>query len=457
MQVVIPAAIGVGVAAWMYRRRMSPKSGSTGGTHSDGSAEVKVLSPKSEEEVEPQARQRPWTLDLGLWTKTLAIFAAGVAITIGPWLLKNVAFTGNPVFPLAYNIFGGRDWTPELNAKFVPAHSPKDHHPLDLGVKFVDVMADNDWSSPLAFGLAPLAFFVARGRRITIALSLVVVYLVVTYWAFTHRIDRFWVPLLPVVALLAGVGATVSTSRVWKCGAGFLIALAVWFNFGIVAGTGYCGYNAMLSDRAAARRTAQNAADSFVEYLNETLPPGSKVLAVGDSQMFGARFPVVYNTVFNPSIFKDWLAGAAAPGTKDDDLPLKPKKQILDKLHAEGITHIYVDWDWIRRYREPGNYSFTDFVRPKRFEELEREGVVGPPVSLGSMSLEGMNERQADAFEASLPFKRQTIDGRTVLFTGRFGTLTDQEAATLKELGPSLMTKSDNRDVLINAQVFPVK
>ena len=437
MQVVIPAAIGIGVATWICRRANSSKL---------------------EEDEPPVLSKRPWTLDLGFWTKSLAIFAAGVTITVGPWLLKNVAFTGNPVYPLGYNIFGGRDWTPELNARFVPAHSPKDHHPLDLGVKFVDVMADNDWSSPLVFGLAPLALLVVRGRRISIALSLLVVYLIVTYWAFTHRIDRFWVPLLPVAALLAGVGATVSASRVWQCGAGFLIALAVWFNFGIVAGTpGFCGYNALLTDRTAARRTAQNVADSFVEYLNETLPPGSKVLAVGDSQMFGARFPVVYNTVFNPSIFKEWLAGPAPPGTKDDDLPIKPPKQILDKLHAEGITHIYVDWDWIRRYREPGNYTFTDFVRPLRFQCLVRDGVLGTPVSLGSMSTEGMNDREKDAYEASLPFQRQTNDGRTILFTGRFGTLSDQEAATLKELGPSLMNKSDNRDVLINAQVFPVK
>jgi Dolichyl-phosphate-mannose-protein mannosyltransferase len=438
MQLVIPAAIGLGVALLL-----SPRS--------------KVQGPKLEE-AESQASKGPWTSNLGFWTKSLAIFAAGVAITIGPWLLKNVAFTGNPVYPLGYNVFGGRDWTPELNAKFVPAHSPKDHHPLDLGVKFVDVMADNDWSSPLVFALAPLALFVVRGRRISIALSFLVVYFIVTYWAFTHRIDRFWVPLLPVAALLAGVGATVSASRVWKLGAGFLIALAVCFNFGMVAGTpGFCGYNAMLTDRTAARLSAQNAADSFVEYLNEKLPPGSKVLAVGDSQMFGARFPVVYNTVFNPSIFKEWLAGAAPSGTKDDDLPLKPPKQILDKLHAEGITHIYIDWDWIRRYREPGNYTFTDFVRPVRFQCLVRDGVLGTPVSLGSMSTEGMSDREKDAYEASLPFQRQTNDGRTVLFTGRFGTLSDQEAATLKELGPSLMNKSDNRDVLINAQVFPVK
>ena len=68
---------------------------------------------------------------------------------------------------------------------------------------------------------------------------------------------------------------------------------------------------------------------------------------------------------------------------------LKPPAEILATLHAEGITHVYVDWDWIRRYREPGNYGFTDFVRPSRFKELVRDGVLDPPTSLGRMSRAG--------------------------------------------------------------------
>ena len=51
-------------------------------------------------------------------------------------------------------------------------------------------------------------------------------------------------------------------------------------------------------------------------YMNETLPKGSKVLCVGDQEVFDARFPVVYNTVFNPSIFEQSVAVAAPPGTR---------------------------------------------------------------------------------------------------------------------------------------------
>jgi hypothetical protein len=448
MQVVIPAAIGLAVAAWIYRPSIRPAS--------------KDQSPKSEE-AEPQTSSKgSWTLDLGLWTKTVAIFAAGLAITVGPWLLKNVVFTGNPVYPLAYNIFGGRDWNPELNANFIRAHSPKDHRPLDLVTKFVDVMADNDWSSPLAFALAPLALLVPRGRRFSISLWLLVIYLIVTYWAFTHRIDRFWMPMVPVLSLLAGIGAARSGHRSWVAVCGGLMGLAILYNFELVAGefpdgARICGYNAFLTDLSAARRTAQGAGDPYVAYLNRVLPPGSKVLSVGDSQVFDLEFPVVYNTVFNPSIFEKWFAGPAPPASKPRDWPLKPSREILEKLHAEGITHIYVDWAWIRRYREPGNYGFTDFVHPALFDRLMADGVLRAPASIGMMSLQGMKDREIAAYEASLPFSRRCDDGLTVAFTDRFTTLSDQDAAILKDLGPSLLTKCDNHEVLINAQVFPVK
>ena len=80
------------------------------------------------------------------------VFTAGVLLTIGPWLLKNLAETGNPVYPLLYSVFGGRDWDAELNAKWKAGHSPDNHSPVDLAVKFVDVTLKSDWLSPLLFG-----------------------------------------------------------------------------------------------------------------------------------------------------------------------------------------------------------------------------------------------------------------------------------------------------------------
>ncbi|MEJ7640169.1 MAG: hypothetical protein WKF75_19940, partial [Singulisphaera sp.] len=45
-------------------------------------------------------------------------FAVGWAVVMTPWLAKNVADTGNPVYPLAYRVFGGGHWDEAQDAKW---------------------------------------------------------------------------------------------------------------------------------------------------------------------------------------------------------------------------------------------------------------------------------------------------------------------------------------------------
>ncbi|HEV7999921.1 MAG TPA: glycosyltransferase family 39 protein, partial [Planctomycetaceae bacterium] len=386
-------------------------------------------------------------------------FALGVAATIGPWLLKNVVETHNPVFPLAYSLFGASQWSDGLNAKFVSGHTT--HSPRSLFQCLGDVTANNDWSSPLWYALAPLALF-ARPRRIMIfGLWAFAGFLFITWFAFTHQIDRFWIPMIPVMCLLAGIGAEWRSDATWRWGRNVVVALALLFNFALIAGndTAYLlGYNAFLSDLDKAR---ENREQPYVRYLNELnaqTPVGIKVLCVGDAEVFEARFPVVYNAVFNESIFEQWFA--LKPGSDPATWTLKPKPEVADRLHKEGITHVYVNWSWIRTYRSPGNYDYSKFVTADRFEQLVAAGVLGQPTSWGAISLHGMSDAAGINLLSRMPFLQRTSDGRIIQVTDAFDVLTDQELKTLKEVGPSLLVKSadpDARELLINAQIFPVR
>jgi hypothetical protein len=388
--------------------------------------------------------------------KTALVFGLGVAITIGPWLLKNLAETGNPIYPLGYAIFGGTNWNPELDAKFRAGHTA--HSPRTLAQGFIDVVADNDWSSPLWYGLAPLALFVRSGRRIVLGLWLFAAYLFVTWWAFTHQIDRFWVPMIPVVSLLAGIGATWRVEPLWRYGRNVVLALAIVFNFAFEAGTEtsyLCGFNAFLTERSQAREIA---AHKYIAYLNHTLPKDAKVLCVGEAEVFEAPFPLVYNTVFDKSIFQEWFA-IPAPGVPDGKLRLKPAAEIRAKLHAEGITHVYVNWQEIRRYRSPGSYGYTHFVAPSRFDQLVADGVLGGPTTFGVESVAGLEKTAIPQFLAAIHrgHSVRCQDGSTVIVTDAFDKLSDQDRATLNEVGPSLLRQADGHDVVINAQIFPVR
>ena len=82
-----------------------------------------------------------------------------------PWLAKNALDTGNPVYPLAYNVFGGRYWDAELDAKWSQAHGPRPVSMPALVASALDVAGRSDWQSPLYVALAPLALFRPGSRR----------------------------------------------------------------------------------------------------------------------------------------------------------------------------------------------------------------------------------------------------------------------------------------------------
>jgi len=50
-------------------------------------------------------------------------------------------------------------------------------------------------------------------------------------------------------------------------------------------------------------------------------------------------------------------------------------------LLKRRISHIYVHWGEIHRYRQPGNYGFPESIDHARFERLVTEGVLEPPLS----------------------------------------------------------------------------
>ena len=79
----------------------------------------------------------------------LALFGAGVLVAVGPWLVKNAVETGNPVYPLAYSVFGGEGRDAAMDAQWRQGHAAKTYGSLtellaDLVVKLTDVVANND-------------------------------------------------------------------------------------------------------------------------------------------------------------------------------------------------------------------------------------------------------------------------------------------------------------------------
>jgi hypothetical protein len=353
----------------------------------------------------------------------LLIYAAGVVIAFGPWMLKNLGETGNPVYPLLYSIFGGEDWDAQSNAKWKHAHPP-----MLLANGWGDVKGvifQNDWQSPLLFGLAPLALLQRRRKAIG-GVFLYGLVMLAAWYLFTHRIDRFWVPVNPVLAVLAGCGlaailglpresngyASLGTGRLsgvplllHRIGALGLIGFAVVYNFGFVT-TPLCGYNAYLLDEARAWEQTKTPSIAVVEKLQ--LPEEKKVLFVGEAAVFNADFPYAYNTVFDQNLFEAWTARTAGENTWE----LLPPGEIRENLRTRGITHLFVNWNEILRYRT--TYGFTDYVTPERLQSLVAMGILVPvpiPQELGLCRWEDVDSSWQQEVQRFAPQLKITADG----------------------------------------------
>ena len=91
--------------------------------------------------------------------------ASGWAVVMAPWLAKNVIDTGNPVYPLAYRVFGGRHWDARDGREVVDRPRPAGRSTAGALVgSVVDVAGRSDWQSPLYVGAGPAGLPPARAR-----------------------------------------------------------------------------------------------------------------------------------------------------------------------------------------------------------------------------------------------------------------------------------------------------
>jgi len=288
-----------------------------------------------------------------------AIYLFVATVTCGPWFAKNVILAGNPTYPLLANILGGKTRTPAKNEQWNRAHRPPGYNGQALAESLRRVM----WKSRfLSMALAPFiicSLLQTSRRDIFLLLVLLLLYGFAIWWLLTHRIDRFLVPMLPLAALLAGMGACWSRAIIWRVVATSFLAFSLTLNF-FFFGSSLLADNRYLASLSSLR-TDELFHNQAHRYFQSEHFEGSGVVFVGDAQPFAIGIPVLYNTCFDDNLFEQMVRDQSAETCKAN-------------LREANMSHIYVDWREIGRYRQ--TYGFSDFVQPELFVRLVQEGVL---------------------------------------------------------------------------------
>ena len=295
--------------------------------------------------------------------KIVATYGLAVSLACGPWFGKNWALTGNPTYPLLYGVFGGKTRTREKDAQWTRAHQASSFTASDLILSLEQVGLSSQLHSPLIVPLVAFAFVAPRSRKLALGMSAMFVFAIAAWWLFTHRIDRFWIPALPIAAFLAGIGGATLVDFGWRRPLAVVLALGLFYDFVRAGNSG----NTNLFVSLERVRTTPTVFNQWHLELSRLEPLSSRVLFVGDAGVFDVERPLVYNTVFDDSIFVEIIEGRE-PG------------EIRREFERRNISHVFVDWTWVGRYREPGNYGFPEIVTEKLFRRLVRDGVLAEPL-----------------------------------------------------------------------------
>jgi len=295
-----------------------------------------------------------------------AIYGLVATACFSPWLIRNAINTGNPVYPLLYHVFDGRNWTEQKDARWKHAHRPQgictDRPLRALTEQAQDVLFFNQRKATVLLLLfAPFCLLVPRSRRAVAAWAAghwCLLFLL--YFLFTQWNSRFLDAGVPLLAALSGIGAGALTATRWalvpRAAAAVLLLFAPSraMNYRAAAGS-----LAVMAGALSVETFFQGYGPyGNMQFLNANLPENARVLFLGEARTFYCRRDFVASTVFDSNALEEIQERCATA------------EELRDELRAAGITHIYADTFELYRLQTSYRYRYRGEGDPAPREYL---------------------------------------------------------------------------------------
>jgi hypothetical protein len=330
-------------------------------------------------------RNAPSEKRVGVTLRVAAVCLAVGLLTLSPYLARNAAATGNPLFPFALDLLGQGHWSDATAERWQLAHGEAPRKLAAVTAIWQQVLGNTGYGaiggSPTPAESYNIARFANQGGLpvlwITVAIAsglglfstpvfkhqklLVLAMLgwiawqVLCWLGLTHRQSRFMITLLPpaVVLLGIGLGTLAHFGRPAKavalgCG-GLVIVALLWVSFLTLQ-------NQTTPLRDAAGNPLGPAPLGLIvdalptphgtgllpEPIVNQRPIGSPVLIVADnSSLLYAEAPFHYASAFD----EPWLADAIQRAEQTNT----PSRSLAIELRERGIRYVYVGYGELSR------------------------------------------------------------------------------------------------------------
>ena len=272
------------------------------------------------------------------WKRGL-MFGVVALLAASPWYIKSLVYTGNPVYPFFYSIFGGANWSGELaanyaalQAKFGVGHDLASFFltPYDLTFRsaaFYDT--PGLYVGPILLVAVPVLFLARWNPRKLVGLLGFFVSLMVIWFLLTQQ-SRYLIPAFAVLAVLIAA-AVYDSERFRTTRTGLMLALVLTAAFGLrtlypaVRGTAPVVFGTESRAQYLLRTLDIYPAQTFI---NDSLSDDVCIALFGDTRGYYLQRDYVWADPGHNTLF-----------TRD----FQSVAQFIEHLRSTGVTHALVN------------------------------------------------------------------------------------------------------------------
>jgi len=293
----------------------------------------------------------------------------GGAIVGSVWYVKSFVYTGNPVYPFLYNIFGGKNWSVEA-AKVYQAEQSSfgmgkgfsellflPWNLLTEGTKFTNKQNANVFAviGPAFLGLIPVYVLRARFNKGVLQTGIVAGVFVLSWFVLMQH-SRYLIAAVPLLCVIAGAGAElgISGGKLGKwCVTGFVACVTICsiYSGAMLAALNYEPVFGMQTQPGFLSRMLD--VYEAEKFINENTPQTARI--------------VLFDEVRGFYLDRDYMWGNPNHHELIPWKSFKSGKEMVQWFRANGFT--YVLW----------NRSFgteQDYIRGTLFPDAEKSGLM---------------------------------------------------------------------------------